>query len=558
MKKRIFASLLLVALLTGLFSILIAWGVLPGAAARRTEESLSQAAALLELRLPPQGPDEAFFNSIVSVNRITWIAADGTVRFDSQEDARGMDNHRDRPEVQEALATGSGSATRHSDTLSEDLLYYAQRLKDGSVLRLAAPVRLTRVLFRDLLPWLAAGVVASLVLSALLAGRIGKGFTHTIEQIDMDRPEEGRAYEELSPLLSRINRQNLQAQEQLRALQRQQQEMDALLNGMSEGFLVLDDQRRVQRINPSAAALLHVPVESAAGRSITELYRRPELLDFLDELQEQGTASATLPWDLRSYQWSASRLHGAGATVVLLRDVTRMVEGEAMRRRFTANVSHELRTPLTAICGYSEMLDNGMVQKDDEKEFIARINAESKRLLQLIEDILELSKLDEGYPGGRSKRLSLYDTAKESLQQFKPVAENKQVKLSLKGDKADVLGDPTLLSELINNLVDNAIKYNRQDGRVDLEIRQGRDTVDLTVHDTGIGIAPDQQDKIFERFYRTDNSRSKETGGTGLGLSIVKHSAEYHKATLQLDSQPGQGTSITVRFPALDRKKKKK
>ncbi len=547
MRKRVFYTILITALLTGVLMVLLVNQALPAAAARRTETSLSQEAALFKLKMPEDNP-VAYLENSATLSRITLIAPDGTVRYDSGSEADLMENHQARPEVALARQQGTGSAQRLSDTLNQQSIYYATQLNDGSVLRLAAPVKVGRVLFQDTLPWLLLGVVLATVLSLLLAGRVTKRITRAIESIDLDRPEEAVTYEELNPMLRRIAQQNKRAHEQLTALQSQQQERDALINGMSEGFLTLDQQRRVRTINQSAANLLNVSAANAIDRSITELYRRPELMAFLDELKRRGAAQATMPWQNRSYHWVANTLEN-NQTVVILRDVTERVEDENMRTRFTANVSHELRTPLTAICGYTEMLQNGMAKPEDQGQFLNLIGAESRRLLQLIEDILELSKLDEGYPRGRRDKLDLNTIVAQTLETYRTLAESKGVSLTYRGEPAQVVGDATLLGELVGNLVDNAIKYNRPDGQVEVTLKRGRDSVDLTVSDTGIGIEHAQQDKIFERFFRTDKSRSKQTGGTGLGLSIVKHSAEYHGATLHLDSQPGQGTSIAVRFP---------
>ncbi len=547
MKRRIFFSLLITALLTSVLMVLLVSQALPAAAGRRTADSLRQEAALFRQKLP-QEDRTAYLANSATLSRLTLIDPQGTVAYDSNGEAGAMDNHLTRPEVVAAQREGTGSAQRFSDTLGLQSIYFAARLEDGSILRLAAPVRVGRVLFQDTLPWLLLGVALASVLSMLLAGRVTRGLTRVIEGIDLDRPEEAVAYDELNPMLRRIDQQNKKAREQLLTLQSQQQEMDALLNGMTEGFLALDQQRRVRTINRSAAKLLNVTVESAQGRSMTELYRRPELMAFLDELQQRGAAQATLPWDERSYHWTANTLENR-QTVIIIRDITQRVEDDNMRKRFTANVSHELRTPLTAICGYTEMLLNGMAKPEDQSEFLQRIADESKRLLQLIEDILELSKLDEGNPRGRRDRLDLRDIVARTLETLEPLAQARDVHLSFKGEMAPVMGDATLLGELVGNLVDNAIKYNRAGGKVEVSLRRERAGAVLAVSDSGIGIEHAQQDKIFERFFRTDKSRSKQTGGTGLGLSIVKHSAEYHQATLQLDSQPGQGTTITVKFP---------
>lgn len=550
MKKRIFAALLLVALLVGLLYSLLLAAALPEYTRRRTILTLQSELALLRNSAQEQGGlSEQFLHSFLSLYRVSLISPEGRVLYDSQADPDEMGNHRDRPEVQEALREGSASASRPSETSGETLLYFAQRLPEGSVLRLSAPLRLVRLSFQEMLPYLLGGLLLGLLAAALLSILLSRAFSRSIAAIDLDHPQEATAYEELSPLLSRLSLQNRRVGQQMDALRMKQQEMDALIDGMSEGFLALDGQKRVISINRSAAAMLGTEALSAMGRSLPEISRRPEILSMLDELFRDGSALATLQMERKTYALSANLVGDSGSAVLLLRDVTRLMEGEEMRKRFTANVSHELRTPLTAICGYAEMLQGGMVKPEDVDGTLTRISEESKRMLALVEDILRLSKLDEGYPGGQMKRLSLYEAAERALARLKPLAEQKGVKLSLKGEKLAVLGDPTLLDELVSNLIDNAIKYNTEGGRVKLRVEQGEQSVDLLVEDSGLGIDPSQQERIFERFYRTDSSRSKETGGTGLGLSIVKHSAEYHKAKLSLQSQPGQGTTIRVSFP---------
>ncbi|MHC1786116.1 MAG: ATP-binding protein [Christensenellales bacterium] len=549
MRKRIFAGLLAIALLTGLLYTLLVSGILPSRARARILMELQIQAHTLRRAYPSGGFTPLQLQSLISTSRVTWIGSDGKVLYDSLQQADSLPNHLDRPEVGQALSQGSGSAVRYSDTLREEMVYFAWRLPDGKVLRLSTPNEETRVLLKDLLPWLLGGLPASGLLSYALARLLSRRITRSIDSIDLDAPEEAVTFEELTPMLSRIKQQNLRSAQQLSELTQKQQQMDTLLNSMSEGFIILDSSHRLITINQSAAGMLGGQVPLSPGRSLAEITRRPEILQLLEDLDYVGSATATLAMDNRSVLLSASRVPSAQGAVLLLQDVTSKLEGETMRKRFTANVSHELRTPLTAICGYSEMLVSGMVKKEDEKEFLTRIARESARMLALVEDILKLSKLDEGYPGGQRKKISLHKVAREAVAAFEKAALDKKVSLEMSGGKAEVLGDKTLLGEMVSNLIDNAIKYNREGGKVELSIKEGKSAVTLCVKDTGIGIEPSQQDKIFERFYRTDSSRSKETGGTGLGLSIVKHAAEYHRATLKLESQPGLGTSITVSFP---------
>lgn len=558
MKKRVFWSMLAVSLLTGLFLVLIVLGLLPSFARERTLDNLQREAAVILPLVNTKGDEQPALAQVLMAARVTLIGPDGRVLFDNQADPATMDNHLDRPEVREAMEIGRGSAVRRSYTQSEDMQYFALSAGGGRVLRLASPVYLTRIRVVQTLPWLLGALLISLLVASLLSRRISLQLSQSISRIDPDAPEEVVTFEELTPLLSKLSKQSAQVAQQLNDMQEKQQQMDALIDGMTEGFMVLDCRRRVVSINRSAAAMLHVNPQMTLGRTLPEISRKPEIINLLDELEEKGNVQITLPWGKRSYSLNASRVAGTKGVVILLHDITETLEGDAMRKRFTANVSHELRTPLTAICGYSEMLSSGMVNKEDEQSFLDRISSESKRLLALIEDILRLSKLDEGNPGGEYKRINLFTIAREVVKNFAPAAEKMQVDVTLRGDRADVMGDETLLGELVGNLLDNAIKYNRHGGKVEISILEGKNGVDLTVHDTGIGIEQAQQDKIFERFYRTDKSRSKETGGTGLGLSIVKHSAEFHNATLRVDSEPGVGTTITASFPLVEKKAKKK
>lgn len=549
MRKRIFAGLMTIALLTGVLYTLLVSSVLPSNARHRALEDLRGEARTLARLYPKEGFDPVQLQNLLSVNRVTLIQTDGTVLFDSQQRAESMPNHLDRPEVAQAISQGSGSAARYSQTLKAEFLYYAWRLPDGSVLRLSSSSEETGVVLKALLPWLLGGLVLSVLISYAFAGLLSRRITRSIDSIDLDVPEEAVTFEELTPMLSRIQQQNIHSARQVAEMQEKQQQMDALLNSMSEGFIVLDSLHRLVTINQSAARMLKADAVASLGRTLAEISRKPEVMQMLHDLDGSGNAVATLHVDKQSLLLSASTVPSTRGAVLLLQDVTQKLEGETMRKRFTANVSHELRTPLTTICGYSEMLASGMVKKEDEKEFLSRIAGESNRMLALVEDILRLSKLDEGYPGGQHKQVNLYKTAREAMDALQNVAQASKVSLHLSGDKAEVRGDKTLLGEMISNLLDNAIKYNRDGGRVDLTLKDSKAAVTLSVADTGIGIEASQQDKIFERFYRTDNSRSKETGGTGLGLSIVKHAAEYHHATLQINSQPGTGTTITVTFP---------
>ena len=549
MKRRILFSHLAISLLTIiLFTLLVRMSAELGAR-RLVLDALGREAALITRHLEDAEDDHAVLEQVITTSRITLINPDGTVVFDTDADASQQENHADRPEIAGALEDGRASSVRWSATLGEHLMYYAQRLPRGQVLRLSDAVRTTSTVFTTMLPWLLLGAALIVLAAALLSRRVTRVLLKPLEHIDLTAPAATPVYEELTPLLSRIMEQNIESAMQIAKLNEKQHEMDTLLDGMSEGFLAMDRHHRVLRLNHSAGEMLGVKLDDAVGKTLPEINRRPEILRMLTELDISGTATTTMLLNGRTCQLTANAVGSDRGAVVLLRDMTERIEGETARKRFTANVSHELRTPLTTICGYAEMLSSGMVREEDRPAFLMRITTESRRMLALVEDILRLSKLDEGYPGGRREPVNLWDIAMQAITSLEAAAQAKDVKVQLTGEAQFVMGDPTLLSELVFNLLDNAIKYNKPAGAVDIALAGNDNNVTLKVKDTGIGIAPEHQDKIFERFYRTDKSRSKETGGTGLGLSIVKHSAEYHGAKLSVESTPGEGTTISVMFP---------
>lgn len=500
-----------------LFALLVRGSAELGARRLVLEELQSQA-LLLIWQLGESDDPDSVLDRAIATSRVTLTAPDGTVRYDSQADAAAQENHADRPEIAQALAEGRASRVRWSDTVGEHLLYYAQRLPSGDVLRLSGPVRTTDTVFTTMLPWLLLGAASIVGASMLLSRRLTWQLLLPLDQIDLSAPAAMPTYEELTPLLSRIMEQNVESGMQIARLNEKQHEMDMLLDGMSEGFLAMDRYHRVLRINPSASRMLNVPSDGAVGYTLPEINRRPEILRLLTELDTTGSGSASLELNDRTYHLTANTAGPESGSVLLMRDMTERIEAETARKRFTANVSHELRTPLTTICGYAELLSSGMVKPEDQQGFLERITNESRRMLALVEDILRLSKLDEGYPGGKRERVNLMDVTRQAVESLEPAASAKGVTLHLTGTAQFVTGDPTLLSELVFNLTDNAIKYNKPNGRVDVSVDGDAKGVLLRVADTGIGIKLSQQDKIFERFYRPDGSRSKETGGTGLSF----------------------------------------
>jgi len=547
LKRRILIGFVALILVFGAAAVLLSAAVVQSVAREQLQDRLAEESRLIAARL--EGQDAlSTLQQVVTTSRVTHIAADGTVLYDSWSD-KPLENHFDRPEIATALQEGFGSAVRYSTTTGSTAIYEATRLSDGSILRVAAPERIARSIAAGVAPYMVFGLVLIVILSVFFANFLGDKLIKPLLTIDLDRPEDAVVYDEVLPLIRRIDQQNRHNRAQLDALEARRLELNTLLDGMHEGFVALGEKEEIILLNPAACLMLGVSQEQALGRPMVEINRSPAVLALLDALRRQGSAQGELEREGRIYQLLANRIEGRPGAILLLSDQTYKLEGEAMRKRFTANVSHELRTPLTTISGYTEMLDKGMVREEDKGQFYALIHRESSRMLALIEDILRLSHLDEGYLSGKRARVNLHEQARAACQMLELSADEKSVTLDYQGEDAFVLGDETLVYELCANLVDNAIKYNVENGRVTVRVVQGDQPV-LSVSDTGIGIAPEHQSRVFERFYRSDESRSKQTGGTGLGLSIVKHAAEYHRAKLTLNSAPGQGTTITVVFPS--------
>lgn len=505
-------------------------------------EMRSEAAALSR-QLTNSEDQAALLKNSALLHRVTLIGADGEVLYDSSADCGSMPNHLQREEVALALANGFGESRRESETLGEELLYYALKLPTGQVLRIAAAQKSVLGLVRQMLGYVLLGALAAVMLAAIIARPLTRRLVAPINALDLDEPLKSDAYEELSPMLRRLDQQNVRIREQMMQLKAQRNELDAIISEMREGLIVLDEKRHVLVVNQSASRALSLT--DTTGKTLMALCRSEELSELVDQAQQSGTAACELAFDGVWYQVSASLVDGRGM-VLLLRDVTQQRRAEEARKAFTANVSHELRTPMTSIGGYAELLMNGMVKPEDAAGFGQRIYDESQRLLTLIEDILRLSKLDEGVTG-EPVRVQLLDAAKTVIGKLQPIADKAGIGLTLLGEEAAATGDATLIGEMLYNLVDNAIKYNRTGGSVTVTVESGA-APKITVEDTGVGIPKEHQPHVFERFYRVDKSRSKETGGTGLGLSIVKHAAELLGAELTLSSEVGVGTKVVARF----------
>lgn len=546
MTKCIFRSVFLAAFAVFIACLVLVMGALYSYFSARQESQLAIEAKLAAAGVESGG--EAYLENFGRQDglRLTWIDSDGTVLYDTNADASSMENHADREEVAQALQTGSGEGKRVSATLSEKTVYIALRLSDGTVLRAAASHYTVPTLLLGILQPLIVIVVLAVILSALLASRLSKRIVGPLNAIDLDHPLENDTYDELSPLLTRVERQQRQIRSQLDELTRRRRELEAVTSSMSEGLILLDAEGGILSINPAAKKVFGADDE-CVGKDILAVDRSPELRAVMEKASRGERGEATIERMGLEYQLTASPVSGGGA-VLLVFDVTERRRAERIRREFTANVSHELKTPLHSIMGAAELLETGLVKPGDEAEFYRRIRTEASRLLALIEDVIDLSRMDEGesFP---TEQVDLHEVAVEIAAQLEPAAEKRGISLSVEGGPAVMTGVRRLLWEIVWNLADNAIKYGRDGGEATIYTEQLPDGgTRLRVKDNGVGIAPEHQTRVFERFYRVDKSHSRATGGTGLGLSIVKHAAQYHHGQIGLESSD-KGTEITVTFP---------
>lgn len=550
MTKRIFRSIGFVAIAVFLASLILIMGVLYDYFSGVQQRQLQ-----MQLELAAQGvtnEETAYFSDLtVRDYRITWIAADGTVLYDSDALSSDMENHLEREEIKEALATGHGESRRYSATLMDRSLYAAQRLEDGTVLRLSIAQSSILTLVLGMAQPISIVIVLAVVLSVVLAIRLSKNIVKPLNEIDLDHPLSNEGYDELAPFLRRIDSQQKQLRRQKTRLEQKQAELDTIIGSMSEGMVLLNEHGKIVSINPAAMALLGVE-KSPVGADMLTVSRNLSLNDILRQTLQGQSVVETVSLETGQYQISASPIMSegkvAGAALCFF-DVTEKEKAEQMRREFTSNVSHELKTPLHSISGYAELLQNNMVKQGDIVPFAGKIYREAQRMTSLVEDILSLSHLDEGAEDMEWIEVDLYELAAKAIAGLEAEAKAAEVKMSLHGEYCSLHGIPQLLHSILYNLCDNAIKYNKNGGEVTVSVeRQDADAV-LTVSDTGIGIPAQEQARIFERFYRVDKSRSKEVGGTGLGLSIVKHAVLIHHGTIEVDSAVDEGTTITVRLP---------
>ena len=550
MTKRIFRAICLVALAVFLASVTLIMGILYDYFSRVQQDQLR-----IEAGLAARGVEEngaAYFDGLDTQSyRITWIGADGTVLFDSKSDADAMENHLEREEVKQAMASGFGHSSRYSSTLMERLLYSAQRLEDGSVIRLAITQNSVLTIVLGMIqPILLVSLVA-VILALVLASRVSKTVVRPLNELNLDEPLNNEGFDELSPLLRRIDSQQRQLKGQALELKQKKDEFLAVTSNMSEGLVLLNAGGMILSINNAALNILGAD-KSCVGEDMLTVNRSLEMQQLLEQAKNGKRSETKLRLSGREYQLDASPIISKGNTggvALLLFDITERENAEQLRREFTANVSHELKTPLHSISGCAELMKNGLVKPEDTARFAGQIYSEAQRLIHLVEDIIHLSRLDEGAEDMQRERIDLYALSDSVIDSLGNEAKENKVSLELCGGPAYVWGVRQLVSGMVYNLCDNAIKYNRENGSVKLTVSSEGDYAVLNVSDTGIGIPPEHQSRVFERFYRVDKSHSKEVGGTGLGLSIVKHSAMVHNAKIDLQSTPGKGTSITVRFP---------
>ena len=493
---------------------------------------------------------ESYLSAVQSGERITWIAADGSVLYDNMADSSTMENHLQRPEVAEAFETGSGRSDRYSSTILEKNNYYALLLKDRTVLRVAGKqtslAAMALMLVQPSL-WI---VVLVLVLCGLLAMRLARQIVRPINAINPDNPNATPTYPELQPLITRLQEQNRTIRTQLSELSTRQREFDAITENMREGFLIVDNKCSILSSNRSALRLLGID-DAQKPENLHQAVCSGKLLDLVDNALAGTRGDEEITVGGGTWQLFANPVITAGhvtGAIIIFMDVTEREQREALRREFSANVSHELKTPLTSITGFAELMKEGMVPKEKMQEFSGDIYRESRRLIDLVDDIIQLSRLDEGTANFSKSPVDLYTLSGQVIESLRPVAQKQDITLTLSGQHAVIEGVEQLLQEMVYNLCDNAIKYNISGGSVTVSVWQNGQTVTLSVVDTGIGIPYADQSRVFERFYRVDKSHSKEVGGTGLGLSIVKHAAQYHGAKLELKSDPGRGTAIAVNF----------
>ena len=550
MFKKIFRSSLLTAMIVLLASIFLIMGILHGIFENQLEDQLQKETAFVATAIENEGI--SYFDNLSKYgDRVTLIDKDGTVLADSQVDVSKLENHGDREEVKQAETEGRGQSVRYSSTMTEKTVYYAQKLDNGQILRISADQFTIVTILLGISQPIAIVVIAAIVLSLILSTNVAKHIVEPINDLDLDEPMENTVYDELSPLLRKIAHQNSTIEEQLKEARQKQEEFRIITDNMSEGFIVIDNQMKILTYN--AAALKLFGAEQKTPENILALSRSKPFRDAIYKSLDGEHSQAEMTTDERVYSIISNPVYDTeqeviGAVIVVI-DITEISRREQLRREFTSNVSHELKTPLTSISGFAEIMKSGGTDEATVVDFSRSIYDEAQRLISLVSDIIKLSELDDGTIEYEPETVDLYTLSLEIASRLSPQAQEKKIHFTVSGEKAEITGVRKILDEIIFNLCDNAVKYNRSGGDVKVSVKNSADTVTVTVSDTGIGIPTVQQDRVFERFYRVDKARSKSIGGTGLGLSIVKHGVMYHNAQISLESKENEGTTVVINFP---------
>ncbi|MEA4891088.1 MAG: ATP-binding protein [Peptococcaceae bacterium] len=559
MRKRIIKNFCLMALITILLTGCLFCGVMYLEITQQMEQQVKNEANFIAMGLPDSDREDYLIRTgrVDPSTRVTLIAADGTVLFDDRAPAGEMTNHLDREEVAGALKFGAGQAKRFSDTIKNETYYYALRLEDGSVLRVASTQDSVFSTLFSVLPWLILVAAGVFLLAVFIARRQTVRIVVPINNIDIENPLSNQVYDELAPLLQRLEEQRVQIRKQISLLGQKQKEFDAITENMREGLVLLNDNGRILSINQSACRIFGISAHQALGCHMLAVDRSEALQDIYNQAIDGLAAGDMLTKGACYYQLQASPVFEHNAVkgvVILVFNITERYQAERQRREFTANVSHELKTPLTSIRGYGELILNGLVKAEDVRPFIQRIYDESNRLIAMVENILELSRLEEQAVEQTFQPVELAKVAEAVKRRLEAMAEKRRVQMKIelpKGANPVISGEPVLLEDLLYNLCDNAIKYNKEGGQVTIRLWEEGSQSLLSVTDTGIGIPEESQSRVFERFYRADQSHSRREEGNGLGLAIVKHIAQRHGGTIRLESREGMGTKITVSFPSL-------
>lgn len=550
MTKKIFKSNIVVAAAVLIFGIACVMAILYQHFGKEINGELKKEASYLSYGVEQEGID--YLKQINEKDdRITYIAEDGTVLYDNMADVESMENHSERKEVQEALKTGSGYAERTSKTLAQKTIYYALRLPDHSVLRVSSTQFSIFVLLMELIPPIIGIIIVMLIIAVIVSAHMANKIVEPINNLDLEHPEDNQVYDEVGPLLSKIYKQNRQIKNQLEAARRNQEEFGIITENMQEGLLVIDSYTMILSGNSSVWKMFQIK-DPKIGDSVYSLERNEDFRMLIEQVLKGQHGSVLLHLGNEAIQMIANpvtREHKVVGAVLLLMNETEKVEREQLRREFSANVSHELKTPLTSISGFAEIIQDGLVRAEDIKKFAGRIYDEAQRLITLVEDTIKVSQLDEGENPYEWEQLDAYTVVKDVCGRLKDIAAKKNVHLYIDGDKTMLCTVRPIFDEIIYNLCDNGIKYNRDDGTVSIHLREIGENVEVRVKDNGIGIPGEDQNRVFERFYRVDKSHSKAIGGTGLGLSIVKHGVTFLGGTIKMVSEVGKGTEVTLTFP---------